>query len=124
MMADRVGGPVDQWTWNEASRSASKTDKPWATLLMCQSKNRISASELRCIEVSWAIAKESDPLKALFSGSEGVSAVSDSLLGSAEIASVRVHWFAFFPPRFYTDWITRSAVILPAPMDGRRRGRA
>jgi len=47
-----------------------------------------------------------------------VSTASDLLLGFAEIASVSVLWLAFFPPHFYTDWVTRTAVILPTPMDG------
>jgi hypothetical protein len=46
------------------------------------------------------------------------SLISNLLLGSSEIASVAVLWLAFFPPRFYSDWITRRAVILPTPMDG------
>jgi hypothetical protein len=50
--------------------------------------------------------------------SESVSTASDLLLGFAELASVSTLWLAFFPPLFYTDWITRSAVILPTPMDG------
>ncbi|MBW2542382.1 MAG: hypothetical protein JRF15_09850 [Deltaproteobacteria bacterium] len=47
-----------------------------------------------------------------------VSLFTDALLGGAEIASVAVLWLAFFPPLFYTRWITRRAVILPTPMDG------
>jgi hypothetical protein len=50
--------------------------------------------------------------------SETISLVSDALLGGSEIASVAVLWLAFFPPPFYTDWITRRDVILPTPMDG------
>ena len=52
------------------------------------------------------------------SGNQAVSTISDLLLGSTEIASVAVLWLAFFPPPFYTNWITRRAVILPTPMDG------
>jgi len=49
---------------------------------------------------------------------QSVSLITDRLLGGAEIASIVVLWLAFFPPRFYTNWITRRAVILPTPMDG------
>ncbi len=49
---------------------------------------------------------------------EAASLFSDVLLGGTEIASVAVLWLAFFPPRFYANWITRRAVILPTPMDG------
>jgi hypothetical protein len=49
---------------------------------------------------------------------QAASLVSNLLLGSTEIASVAVLWLAFFSPRFYSDWITRRAVILPTPMDG------
>jgi hypothetical protein len=52
------------------------------------------------------------------SNNQAASLVSEALLGGAEIASVAVLWLAFFPPPFYTDWITRRAVILPTPMDG------
>jgi len=52
------------------------------------------------------------------SGNQTVSLISDALLGSSEIASVAVLWLAFFPPPFYTDWITRRFTILPTPMDG------
>jgi hypothetical protein len=52
------------------------------------------------------------------SGSRTVSLISDALLGGTEIASVAVLWLAFFPPPVYTDWITRRAVISPAPIDG------
>ncbi len=51
-----------------------------------------------------------------------ISLVSDALLGGSEIASVAVLWLAFFPPRFYGDWIARRAVALPTPMDGQRDG--
>jgi hypothetical protein len=51
-------------------------------------------------------------------GGQAVSLVSDALLGGSEIASVAVLWLAFFPPRFYANWITRKAVILPTPTDG------
>jgi hypothetical protein len=50
--------------------------------------------------------------------SKSISMVSDALLGGTEFASVAVLWLAFFPPTFYTNWITRRAVILPAPVDG------
>jgi hypothetical protein len=52
------------------------------------------------------------------SASQTASLISEVLLGGSEIASVAVLWLAFFPPRFYVDWITRRAVILPTPMDG------
>jgi len=52
------------------------------------------------------------------SNSQAASLISNVLLGGTEIASVAVLWLAFFPPRFYSDWITRRAVILPTPMDG------
>jgi hypothetical protein len=52
------------------------------------------------------------------SGNQAVSLFSDALLGGSEIASVAVLWLAFFPPPFYSDWITRRAPILPTPMDG------
>jgi hypothetical protein len=52
------------------------------------------------------------------SGSQAVSLISDGLLGGAEIASVAVLWLAFFPPPFYTNWVTRRLTILPTPMDG------
>jgi hypothetical protein len=52
------------------------------------------------------------------SAAKGISLVSDALLGGAEIASVAVLWLAFFPPPFYTNWITRRAAALPTPMDG------
>jgi hypothetical protein len=51
------------------------------------------------------------------SGDQGISLVSNALLGGSEIAAVTALWLAFFPPRFYSDWITRRAVILPTPMD-------
>jgi hypothetical protein len=50
--------------------------------------------------------------------SESISMISDAWLGGTELASVAVLWLAFFPPTFYTNWITRRAVILPAPVDG------
>ncbi len=49
-------------------------------------------------------------------GGQAVSMISDALLGGSEIASVAVLWLAFFPPPFYTNWITRRAVVLPTPM--------
>jgi hypothetical protein len=52
------------------------------------------------------------------SAAQTASLISNLLLGSSEIASVAVLWLAFFPPRSYSDWITRRAVILPTPMDG------
>jgi hypothetical protein len=51
-------------------------------------------------------------------GGQAISMISDALLGGSEIASVAVLWLAFFPPTFYSDWITRRAVIHPTPMDG------
>lgn len=50
------------------------------------------------------------------SGNRAISTMSDVLLGSSEIASVAVLWLAFFPPRFYVNWITGRAVILSTPM--------
>jgi hypothetical protein len=52
------------------------------------------------------------------SNGQTASLISEVLLGGAEIASIAVLWLAFFPPPFYSDWITRRAVILPTPMDG------
>jgi hypothetical protein len=52
------------------------------------------------------------------SSAQTASLISNLFLGSTEIASVAVLWLAFFPPRFYANWITRRAVILPTPMDG------
>jgi hypothetical protein len=52
------------------------------------------------------------------STSQTASLVSNVLLGGSEIASVAVLWLAFFPPRFYSNWITRRAVILSTPTDG------
>jgi hypothetical protein len=49
---------------------------------------------------------------------QGVTWVSDAMLGGAEIASIAILLLAFFPTRFYRDWITRRAVIKPTPMDG------
>ncbi|MBW1843371.1 MAG: hypothetical protein JRE38_07230 [Deltaproteobacteria bacterium] len=51
-------------------------------------------------------------------GDQAISLFTDAILGGTEIASVAVLWLAFFPPLFYTNWITRRAVILPTPMDG------
>jgi hypothetical protein len=51
------------------------------------------------------------------SGNQTVSQITDALLGGTEIASVAVLWLAFFPPLFYTNWITQRVVILPTPMD-------
>jgi hypothetical protein len=50
--------------------------------------------------------------------SETISHFSDALLGGTEIASVALLWLAFFPPRFYTNWITKRVVILPTSIDG------
>lgn len=50
--------------------------------------------------------------------SQTVSTTSDLLLGFAEIASVAMLWLAFFSPRFFTDWVGRTAVVLPTPTDG------
>jgi hypothetical protein len=47
-----------------------------------------------------------------------VSLFSNALLGGTEIASVAVLWFAFFPPPFYTNWITQRAEILSTPVEG------
>jgi hypothetical protein len=52
------------------------------------------------------------------SANQTISLVTDALLGGAEIASVALLWLAFFPPVFYSNWITGRAVILPTPMDG------
>ncbi len=49
---------------------------------------------------------------------QAVSAVSDLVLGGAEIASVAVLWLAFFPPQFYSDWIERRTVVLPTRAEG------
>jgi hypothetical protein len=51
-------------------------------------------------------------------GGQAVSLFSDALLGGSEIASVAVLWLAFFPPPFYTNWITRRTAMLSTPMDG------
>jgi hypothetical protein len=65
---------------------------------------------LACLaDLAWAID---------LGAGQSVSTASDLLLGFAEFASVSVLWLAFFPPLFYTDWVTRTAVILPTPMDG------
>jgi hypothetical protein len=50
--------------------------------------------------------------------SQTVSLFSSALLGGSEIVAVLVLWLAFFPPPFYTHWITQRTVILPTPMDG------
>jgi hypothetical protein len=52
------------------------------------------------------------------SSHQAASLISEVLLGGTEIASIAVLWLAFFPPSFYSEWITRRAVILPTPMDG------
>ncbi|MBW2542380.1 MAG: hypothetical protein JRF15_09840 [Deltaproteobacteria bacterium] len=46
------------------------------------------------------------------------SLFSSALLGGAEIASVMVLWFAFFPPPFYSNWITQRAESLSTPVEG------
>ena len=51
-------------------------------------------------------------------GNQTASLFSNALLGGTEIASVAVLWFAFFPPSFYTNWITQRAQILSAPVEG------
>jgi hypothetical protein len=50
-------------------------------------------------------------------GGQTVSLFSSVLLGVTEIASVAVLWFAFFPPSFYSDWISQRAEILSAPVE-------
>jgi hypothetical protein len=50
-------------------------------------------------------------------GGQTASLISNVLLGGTEIASIALLWLAFFPPPFYTNWITQRAVILPTPMD-------
>jgi hypothetical protein len=50
-------------------------------------------------------------------GNETASLFSSALLGGTEIASVVVLWFAFFPPSFYSNWITQRAETLPTPME-------
>ena len=50
-------------------------------------------------------------------GGETVSVFSSALLGSAEIASVVVLWFAFFPPAHFANWITRRATIIQTPLE-------
>jgi hypothetical protein len=57
-------------------------------------------------------------LAADISNSQSASMISDALLGGSEIASVAVLWLAFFPPLFYTNWITRRAANLSAPSEG------
>jgi hypothetical protein len=52
------------------------------------------------------------------SGNQAASLFSNALLGGTEIASVAVLWFAFFPPSFYTNWITQRAEVLSAPVEG------
>jgi len=51
-------------------------------------------------------------------GNQAVSLLSGVLLGGTEFASVGVLWLAFFPPRLYSDWITRRAEILSSPVGG------
>jgi hypothetical protein len=51
-------------------------------------------------------------------GGQTASLFSNALLGGTEIASVAVLWFAFFPPPFYTNWITQRAQILSTPVEG------
>jgi hypothetical protein len=48
---------------------------------------------------------------------QAVSLFSNALLGGTEIASVAVLWFAFFPPIFYSNWITQRAEALSAPVE-------
>jgi hypothetical protein len=48
---------------------------------------------------------------------QAVSLFSSALLGGAEFTSVCVLWLAFFPPIFYTNWITQRAETLPTPME-------
>jgi len=65
---------------------------------------------LACLaDLAWAVDIGSN---------QTVSTSSDLLLGFAEIASASMLWLAFFPPRFYTDWVTRTAVVLSTPVDG------
>ncbi len=52
------------------------------------------------------------------SNNQQASLISETLLGGTEIAAVAVLWLAFFPPRFYANWITRRAKIAPTPADG------
>lgn len=47
-----------------------------------------------------------------------VSTISNVLLGGTEIISVLVLWFAFFPPAFYANWITRCSAIAHSPVEG------
>ncbi len=49
---------------------------------------------------------------------ETASLVSEVMLGGTEIVSVAVLWLTFFPPRGYSNWINRRAVILPTQTDG------
>jgi hypothetical protein len=51
-------------------------------------------------------------------GGQTASLFSGALLGGTEIISVMVLWFAFFPPPFYTNWITQRAEILSTPVEG------
>ena len=50
-------------------------------------------------------------------GNQTASLLSNALLGGTEIASVAVLWFAFFPPSFYSNWITQRAETLPASVE-------
>jgi hypothetical protein len=50
-------------------------------------------------------------------GNQTVSLFSNALLGGTEIASVAMLWFAFFPPHFYTNWITQRAEVHSAMVE-------
>jgi len=51
-------------------------------------------------------------------GNQAVSLLSGVLLGGTEFASVGVLWLAFFPPHFYSNWITQRAEIQSSLVEG------
>jgi hypothetical protein len=51
------------------------------------------------------------------STTQGVSVVSNLLLGGTEAASVVLLWLAFFPPAFYANWIARRAATPSTPAE-------
>ena len=48
---------------------------------------------------------------------QAATLLSGVLLGGTEFASVGVLWLAFFPPLFYSNWITQRAEILSAVVE-------
>ncbi len=50
-------------------------------------------------------------------GNQAASLLSGVLLGGTEFASVGVLWLAFFPPLFYSNWITQRAEVLSSPVE-------